>query len=57
MVWNCGKPNRAGLDLIGKDENWLTGELKRKNYDAARLFCVTANADGKLFVIEEQRKG
>ena len=44
------------LSLIGKDERWLTEELKRKNYDTAKLFCVTANADGNLFVVEEQKR-
>ena len=56
VVWNCGKPNRAGLELIGKSEKWLMEELKSKKVDVARLFCVTANADGKIFVVEEQKK-
>ena len=57
VVWNSGKPNLAGLALIGKSEKWLVEELKKKGYDAARLFCVTANADGKLFIVEERKKG
>ena len=56
VVWNGGKPNRAGLALIGKNEKWLLEELKARNCDTARLFCVTANADGKIFAVEEQKK-
>ena len=56
IVYQNGTVNRAGLALIGKDEAWLLGEMKRQGLDARRLFCATANAEGDLYTIDKQEK-
>lgn len=46
--------NQAGLLLIGKDRAWLDREAKRRGLVLEELFCVTANAEGKLYWIQKE---
>ena len=57
IVMCNGTPNDTGLKLIGKDREWLEKEIARRGYTAKRLFCVTANESGKLYLIPVQKKG
>lgn len=54
IVYSNGVFSDTGLSLIGYDRAWLMGELKKRGLSLARLFCVTANADGKLYWIEKE---
>lgn len=55
IVYTSGRYNDAGLSLIGKDRSWLQKQLSRRGVALSRLFCVTANSDGKLYWIEHQK--
>ncbi len=54
IVYTEGVYSKTGLALIGKDRAWLDRELARRGLEAARLFCVTANEQGKLFWINKE---
>ena len=54
VVMCNGVCNAPGLKLIGKDRRWLEQELARRGYSADRLFCVTANDAGQIFLIPKQ---
>lgn len=56
VVMCNGVCNDAGLKLIGKDRKWLEAEITRRGYSADRLFCVTANDSGKLYLIPIQKQ-
>lgn len=57
IVYQNGDVSRAGLSLIGRDEAWLWGELRRRGRLPNELFCVTANCEGELYLIEKQGCG
>ena len=54
VVMCNGACNTAGLRLIGKDKQWLEKEIARRGYTPERLFCVTANEAGKIYLIPIQ---
>lgn len=54
IVFCNGAVSRAGLSLIGKNEEWLTRQLDRRGLSADSLFCVTANRGGDLFWIRKE---
>ena len=56
IVFGNGKVNRTGLEMIGKNEDWLRGELKARGLCREALFCVLANEDGRLYAVEKQSK-
>ena len=56
IVYNNDSVSQTGLSMIGKDEDWLWRELASRGYDRKTLFCVMANEDGKIYVIEKQNK-
>ncbi len=56
VVMCNGTCNDAGLKLIGKDKEWLEKEIARRGYTTDRLFCVTANESGKLYLIPLQKQ-
>lgn len=57
VVMCNGTYSTAGLKLIGKDRKWLEKEILRRGYTPDRLFCVTANDTGKLYLIPLQQTG
>ena len=57
IVYTSGHYNDTGLSLIGKDRKWLQHQLSKRGVALSRLFCVTANSDGKLYWIELKRGG
>ncbi|MBQ9131608.1 MAG: DUF421 domain-containing protein [Clostridia bacterium] len=54
IVYSNGRYSKTGLSLIGKDRAWLEQELARHHLDVRRLFCVTANAGGRLYWINKE---
>lgn len=56
IVYANGSSSRAGLALIGRNEEWLQKKLRKKRIDPKETFCVMANADGELFTIPLQKK-
>ena len=49
-------PNRAGLSLIGKTEEWLFQEITKKGFTSKELFFATANSAGELYAVPIQSK-
>lgn len=56
IVYSNGTYSKTGLLLIGKDQQWLDKQLKRRGLDTKTLFFVTANENGKLFWIPKETK-
>ena len=56
VVLTDGHINRAGLALIGKDEDWLQKAISRRGYTSDSLFCVTANRLGEICLIPLQKQ-
>ena len=56
IVYSNGIYSDVGLSLIGRNRAWLDRELKRNRLCPNSLFCVTANASGKLYWIEKEKK-
>lgn len=56
IVYNNGSISKTGLSLIGKSEDWLLRELKKKKLSLDRIFCVTANECGEIYWITKQQK-
>ncbi len=54
IVYSNGSFSRVGLDLIAHDRDWVKKELKKQQLDLCNLFCVMANAEGKLLWIEKE---
>ena len=57
VVFSGGSFGDAGLTLIGKDRDWLVGQLRKKGYERRDLFCVFANREGKLLIYPKEKKG
>ena len=55
VVYNSGVWNDAGLNLIGKDREWLEKQMARRGVELADQFCVTANSDGEVYWIPKQK--
>ncbi len=55
VVYNGGVWNDAGLNLIGKDREWLEKQMARRGVELADQFCVTANSDGEVYWIPKQK--
>ena len=55
IVYSNDSYSKTGLSLIGKDQQWLDKQLKRRGLDTRTLFCVTANESGKLFWIQKEK--
>ncbi len=55
IVYSNGVYSDTGLSLIGYDRAWLKRELEALGLSLGQLFCVTANASGKLYWIEKER--
>lgn len=51
VVLSGGTYNDEGLRLIGHDRAWLDAQLARRGYSRERLFCVTGNENGHLYLI------
>lgn len=51
IVLNDGEVSRAGLEQIGRSEEWLLHSLTKRGVSPAALFCATANEDGELYLI------
>lgn len=45
--------NYEYLDLIGKDEEWLFSQLKKKNLSIDKIFILTADNESIKFIQEE----
>lgn len=57
VVFFRGSVCSEGLALIGKDEDWLLRELKRRKIPPEKIFAATANEAGKLYyIIKEETK-
>ncbi len=56
IVYSNGVYSDTGLSLIGYDRAWLKQELEKRGLSPASLFCVTANAEGKLYWIEKEKQ-
>ena len=56
VVCSNGAVNRTGLSLVGRDESWLREECQRRGVALSSIFCATANANGKLILIEKEKK-
>lgn len=56
IVYSNGVYSDVGLSLIGRDRTWLKQEFKKKRLSPDGLFCVTANANGKIYWIEKEKK-
>lgn len=54
VVYCNGAYNKNGLQLIGKDRAWLERELQRRRLEPDTLFCITADASGKLFWLKKE---
>ena len=54
IVYCNGVFSKKGLALIEKNIDWLERELLRHNLCKEDLFCVTANASGKLFWLKKE---
>ena len=54
IVYCNGVYSKKGLQLIGKDRNWLDLQLSHRKLDPDSLFCVTANESGKLFWLKKE---
>ena len=54
IVYCNGVFSKRGLELIEKDRDWLDRELLRRNLRKEDLFCITANASGKLFWLRKE---
>ena len=55
VVYNGGVWNDAGLNLIGKDREWLKKQMARRGVELADQFCVTANSSGEVYWIPKQK--
>ncbi|MBE6590333.1 MAG: DUF421 domain-containing protein [Ruminococcaceae bacterium] len=56
IVYSNGVYSDTGLSLIGRDRAWLDREFKKKKLSPDKLFCVTANTNGKLYWIEKEKE-
>ena len=54
IVYCNGVFSKKGLALIEKNIDWLERELLRHNLCKEDLFCITANASGKLFWLKKE---
>ncbi|MBQ9760296.1 MAG: DUF421 domain-containing protein [Clostridia bacterium] len=54
IVYNNGAISQTGLSLIGKNESWLREEMKQQGIEESHVFCITADANGKLYVIPKE---
>lgn len=54
IVYSNGSFSKTGLRLIGKDKEWLCGELKKRKLDPRNLFAVTANENGEMVCIPRE---
>lgn len=54
IVYSNGTFSDAGLQMIGKDRNWLEKQLRRQGVRREELFCVTASDAGKLYWIRKE---
>ncbi len=54
IVYSNGTFSQTGLQLIGKDRDWLEKELHQRGLHPEQLFCVTANNSGTLFWIHKE---
>ena len=45
--------NTHGLNIISKDEKWLTDTLNNYKLTARDVLCMTCNDAGKLYIIKE----
>ncbi len=51
IVYTEGCISDEGLRLIARDREWLKNHFARQKIDESRLFCATANEDGKIYYI------
>lgn len=56
IVYSNATFSKVGLELIGKDREWLERQLQRRGLQAKDLICVTANERGKLYWIKKEGK-
>ena len=56
IVYSNDSISQTGLSMIGKDADWLRRELASRGVEREKLFCVMANEEGEIHVIEKQSK-
>lgn len=56
IVYSNDRFSDAGLQMVGKDRAWLSGEMERRGLLLQELFCVTASETGKLYWIRKEEK-
>ena len=51
-----GEVNKSCLGLIGKDSEWLKGELKSRSLEVSDVFLMASDGNRSYFVIKEKEK-
>ena len=50
-----GKILNENLKNIGRDENWLSEQLKKQNLKSSEIFLAVCSDDGQLKIFEYER--
>ena len=53
IIVSDGIVNGHGLHLLNKDEKWLLSILKSKSIPIKKVFCMTSNDSGSIYIIKE----